>query len=240
MTGTSTVCQSESASQSQDGTAAMKLLMPEVVTAALEELKGGSSAGVDGMPAELYQQFPIFDTVRKAFGVVQREGGGGAVEPNRLLLEEQALSLQSTQGVVLWSALKAQWALRCEARFQGGQPSLDDFVARWMGILEVGRAEQTMSLSRPDLQQLLEQLFLWFGGGMFQKKDPAPGVFPNKTGVKPTDLKEQKWGRYRDAVVKRLKVLETERWTLVYTDGSAKQVRGWWQAGYGVWFGEAD
>ena len=38
------------------------------------------------------------------------------------------------------------------------------------------------------------QLFLWFGGSTFQKKDPAPGVFPNKTGVKPTDLKEQKWG----------------------------------------------
>ena len=29
----------------------------EVVTAALEELKGGSSVGVDGMPPELYQWF---------------------------------------------------------------------------------------------------------------------------------------------------------------------------------------
>ena len=28
-----------------------------MVTAALEELNGGSSAGVDGMPAELYQRF---------------------------------------------------------------------------------------------------------------------------------------------------------------------------------------
>ena len=75
---------------------------------------------------------------------------------------------------------------------------------------------------------------------MFQKKDPAPGVFPNKTGVKPTNLMEQKWGQYRDAVVKRLQVLETERWTLVYTDGSAKQVMGWWQAGYEARFGEGD
>ena len=55
----------------------------------------------------------IFDTVRKAFGVVQREGG--AVEPSRLLLDEPALPLQSTQGLVLWAALKAQWALRREA-----------------------------------------------------------------------------------------------------------------------------
>ena len=41
----------------------------------------------------------LFDTVRKAFGVVQREGG--AVEPSRPLLEEPALSLPSTQGLVL-------------------------------------------------------------------------------------------------------------------------------------------
>ena len=27
---------------------------------------------------------------------------------------------------------------------------------------------------------------------------------------------------------------------MVYTDGSAKQVQGWWQAGYGPWFGDAD
>ena len=35
-------------------------------------------------------------------------------------------------------------------------------------------------------------------------------------------------------MVKRLKVLETEQRTLVYTDALAKQVRGWWQAGYGL------
>ena len=39
-------------------------------------------------------------------------------------------------------------------------------------------------------------------------------------------------------MVKRPVVLEEEGWTLVYTDGSTKQVRGRWQAGYGAWFGE--
>ena len=29
-----------------------------------------------------------------------------------------------------------------------------------------------------------------------------------------------------------------EGWVVVYTDGSAKRVRGWMQAGYGVWFGD--
>ena len=48
----------------------------------------------------------FFNTVHKAFGVVQREGG--EVEPGRLLFEELALLLQSTQGLVLWATLKAQ------------------------------------------------------------------------------------------------------------------------------------
>ena len=36
----------------------MKPLMEEVVLAALQRLKGGSSPGKDGIPAELYQAFP--------------------------------------------------------------------------------------------------------------------------------------------------------------------------------------
>ena len=92
----------------------------------------------------------IFDTVRKAFGVVQREGGGGG-RAQQVVPRGTSASLQRTQGLVLWAAPKALWALRCEARFQGGQPSLDDFVARWMGILEMWRTEWNMSLSHPDL-----------------------------------------------------------------------------------------
>ena len=107
-----------------------------------------------------------FDTVRKAFGVVQREGGG--IEPSRLLLEEPLLSLSSSRGLVVWATLKAQWALRCEARYQGATPSLDDFVAKWVGILEVWRAERDLSLSTVDLQHLLTQLLSWFEGGMFR------------------------------------------------------------------------
>ena len=51
-------------------------------------------------------------------------------------------------------------------------------------------------------------------------------------------MKERKLGQYRDGVVQHLAVLSEDNWTMVYTDGSAKQVWGWWQAGYGVWFGD--
>ena len=41
----------------------------------------------------------MFDTTHKAFGLVQREGG--SVDTNRLLYDVPALSLQTTQGLVL-------------------------------------------------------------------------------------------------------------------------------------------
>ena len=106
--------------------------------------------------------------------------------------------------------------------------------------MEVWRAEKDLSLSRVDLQHLIEQLFSWFTGGMFIQKAPSAGVYSAKPTATPGDLKEQKWGKYRDAVVKKLAVPEREGWQLAYTDGLAKQVRGWWQAGYGVWFGEGE
>ena len=78
------------------------------------------------------------------------------------------------------AGLKAQWSVRCEARFQGETPSLDDLVARRVGALEVWRAEKDLSVSRVDLQHLIEQLHLWFEGGMFQPRQPAPGVYLEK------------------------------------------------------------
>ena len=98
---------------------------------------------------------------------------------------------------------------------RGGGPTLDDFVARWLGVLEVWCAEKDLSLSRVHLQHLIEQLFSWFGGGMFLQRVPAPRAYPQKATAAPTDLKETKWEQYRDAIVKRLSVLEEEGWTMV-------------------------
>ena len=60
---------------------------------------------------------------------------------------------------------------------------------------------------------------------------------PKKLQQNSANAKEQKWGKCCDGVVKCISVLEGEGWTVVYTDGSAERVKGWWQAGYGAWFG---
>ena len=78
-------------------------------------------------------------------------------------------------------------------------------------------------------------------------ENPAmPGIFegppqqPTTVGGGPVDkqqLKEEKGGAYKKKLVAELESLDGEGWTIVYTDGSLKMIRGWAQAGYGAWYG---
>ena len=53
------------------------------------------------------------------------------MEPSRILWEHSELSFTTTQGLVLWAGLQAQWLLRCDAKYQRQEATLDKFVARW-------------------------------------------------------------------------------------------------------------
>ena len=48
--------------------------------------------------------------------------------------------------------------------------------------------------------------------------------------------KEEKWGSHRDETMCGVERFLSEGWVAAYTDGSAKQVHGWMQAGYGVFY----
>ena len=180
----------------------------------------------------------MFDTLRKAFGLAQ--GVGAAVEPSRLLLEEPLLSLQTTQGLVLWAGPRAQWKLRCEVKYQHRQVSLEDFVAAWVGVLESWRGERNISCSRVDLRHLIAQLHSWAEHKtMFHRAPQAPTTAKLPSArPDPLKLKEEKWGSHKQSLLAELEKMSGEGWVVVYTDGSAKRVRGWMQAGYGVWFGD--
>ena len=60
-------------------------------------------------------------------------------------------TLTSTQGLVMWATLKCPWSLRCEARFQGANPTVLSFVAAWQTKLESWRDQFEISVSRKDL-----------------------------------------------------------------------------------------
>ena len=108
-------------------------------------------------------------TMRKAFGLV--DSGGVKVEPSRLLRDFPLLSITTTQGLSLWAGLKAQWNLRCRAKYQHQPATLDEFIAGWAGVLRCWRAESNMSVPRRDLFLFINILDGWFD-------NPAmPGIF---------------------------------------------------------------
>ena len=168
-------------------------------------------------------------TVRKAFGLV--ESGGVQVEPSRLLRDFPLLSLTSTQGLLLWAGLKAQWKVRCRAKYQHQPSTLDEFIAGWAGVLRRWRAESNMSVPRRDLFLFVKILDGWFDKrampGIFQGPPQQPTTVGGKPQVDKLQAKGEKWGAYKAKVVAELETMGGEGWTVVYTDGSAKVVRGW-------------
>ena len=178
-------------------------------------------------------------TVRKAFGLV--DSGGVKVEPSRLLRDFPLLSITTTQGLLLWAGLKAQWNLWCRAKYQHQPATLDEFIAGWAGVLRRWRAESNMSVPRCDLFLFINILDGWFDNpampGIFQGPPQQPTTVGGGPQVDKLQVKEAKWGAYKTKVVAELETLSGEGWTVVYTDGSAKVVRGWAQAGFGAWYG---
>ena len=71
----------------------------------------------------------------------------------------------------------------------------------------------------------------------FVRRDPTPVFLRPSVQVSAQEAKEKKGGDYRDKLESRLSVMQGEGWIVVFTDGSAKQVGGWWQAGFGVYLG---
>ena len=72
--------------------------------------------------------------------------------------------------------------------------------------------------------------------GIFKGPAQEPTTARPQRALDKLALKEAKWGKYKDAKVQHLAALEQRGWTVAYTDVSAKTVRGWAQAGFGVWF----
>ena len=117
--------------------------------------------------------------------------------------------------------------------------SLHDFVALWGAGLESWRSERNMSCNRADLQHLIVQLQAWGESRVMFQRTPGAPTTARKPATQPGTLqkKELKWGEHKKTLLLELERMGQEGWVVVYTDGSAKRVRGSMQAGYGVWYG---
>ena len=114
-------------------------------------------------------------------------------------------------------------------------------MAIWLSILEGWRGVPNMSCNGADLHHLVTQLRGLFESKTMFRRAPAPLTTAAKrlAQVAPLQAKEAKWGTHRDGLWRELVVSAMKGWTVAYTDGSAKKVRGWMQVGYGIWFGDA-
>ena len=87
-----------------------------------------------------------------------------------------------------------------------------------------------MSVPRRDLFLFVKVLDGWFDNpampGIFQGPPQQPTTVGGKPQVDKLQAKEEKWGAYKAKVVAELETMAGEGWTVVYTDGSAKVVRG--------------
>ena len=64
-----------------------------------------------------------------------RDKQGRRIEPSRMCLEHQQKSLETEQGVLMWTAIAALWRYQCEVRYQRTQASREGYLGWWDGEL---------------------------------------------------------------------------------------------------------
>jgi hypothetical protein len=80
-----------------------------------------------------YLEMPI-QLVRDLYHPI-RDKQGARIEPSRICLEHQQESLESEQGILMWTAIAALWRYRCEVRYQRTTPTRQGFMGWWDGEL---------------------------------------------------------------------------------------------------------
>ena len=104
-------------------------------------------------------------------------------------------------------------------------------MAQWLGVLQG-------CCARGDLQHIVAQLQGWFVNKTVFKHGPKPPTTAYEPAVVNRQaLKEANWGERKKCLMTELEELADQGWIVTYTDGPAKWVCGWMQAGYGVWYG---
>ena len=182
--------------------------------------------------------FVMFDLVRQSFGVVQTKDGS-VVEPSRVV-DAPLLSLGTTQGLLIWAGLRAQWVLRCAKRCRGEAYSKEIFMAKWLSVCRSWQRQAEISVSRRDLWHFVSVLESWFQpGSLFEHKVPRPVITPPSKQQQRAH-KKQRLAEDRDIFEAVFMRKQKGGWDVVFTDRSSKIAYQQLTGGYGVWYGEGD
>ena len=120
-----------------------------------------------------YLEVP-FQLVRAMFKRVKVYGQ--VVEPSRMCLEHPEVSLRTTQGVVLWTAIHALWNYRCEVQF--GRQKLDTkkYLAMWLGNLREWGKWEEMSVDKKHMERVKAGLAAWIHNRRRLEQLEEPGL----------------------------------------------------------------
>ena len=176
-----------------------------------------------------------FQLVRAMFKRVKVDGK--VVEPSRMCLEHPEVSLRTTQGVILWTAIHALWNYRCEVQF--GRQKLDTkrYLAMWMANLREWGKWEEMSVDKKHMERVKAGLAAWIQNRRRLEQLEEPGLIQGESKEtrkrkRKEEIKEQvvgQWDLDKDPPVGVVRA---------WTDGSEqKGLDGRPYAGYGVWFG---
>ena len=163
----------------------------------------------------------MFDLVRQSFGVVQTKDGS-AGEPSRLVVDAPVLSLGTTQGLLVWARLRAQWVLRCAKRFRGEAYSKEIFIAKWLSICRSWQRQNEISLSRRDLWHFVSVLESWSQpSSSIEHKVPRPVITPPSKQQQGAH-KKQRLAEDREIFEEVFMGKQKGGWDVLFTDGSSK------------------
>ena len=183
-----------------------------------------------------YLEMPI-QLVRDLYHPI-RDKQGARIEPSRICLEHQQESLESEQGILMWTAIAALWRYRCEVRYQRTTPTRQGFMGWWDGELWRWGQEETTAVPVSSIQRARKAIRSWLQnkGRLDRRADPGIPKEQNKKKAQEERKKELK-----KKVIEKYNLLEPpeEGVQRVWTDGSQQAgTDGRQYAGYGAWFGE--
>ena len=140
-----------------------------------------------------------FQLVRAMFKRVKLDGK--VVEPSRMCLEKPELSLRTTQGVVLWTAIHALWNYRCEVQF--GRQKLDakKYLATWLVNLREWGKWEGMSVEKRHMDRVEASLSAWIHSRRRLEQLEEPGLISGESKEtrkrkRKEEIKEQVVGQW--------------------------------------------
>ena len=184
----------------------------------------------------------VHSPVEHTYGKVS-DARGSLVSVVKLWQASPLLLLTTTQGFMSLSGLSTFRSLRCRYVFQQQPVTQFDLVAAWVGKLDLWLSHPSPTVPRFDVRPLHSNLQTWLEHrvlGNWWHNPKGPRRMLSLPSQSRQELEQAKYAAHVETTLARLKQLQEDGVAIAFTNGWSKRVRGWDQAGFGVFYGEGN